>query len=118
MNFGEAIMDLRKRQRLKQKDLAKELNISATHLSLIEHGHQKPSVDLMSAIAQYFGLPITALLFKALDVKQVDNKEQRKYFKAAEPIVDALINYLISGESKTKGRKPEVRFKQRKRTIA
>lgn len=36
--------------RLKQKDLAKKLNISGAKLSLIMNGKQKPDVDFLKAI--------------------------------------------------------------------
>lgn len=108
MNIGEVIVDLRKQKGLKQKELAKGLKISAAYLSQVEHNEQKPSVALIANIANYFDLPITALFFRALEIDKLESKEQRKYYKTAKPVVDALINYLLSGESPPSGKDPLV----------
>jgi transcriptional regulator with XRE-family HTH domain len=95
MNIGEVIVSLRKQSRIRQKELANSLGITATYLSLIETNQTKASISLLSRIANYFNLPLNALLFKAFDVNSITDAEKRKYFKAATPIVDALIEYLL-----------------------
>lgn len=98
MNIGEVILELRKQKGVKQKELAKELKISATYLSLVESNEKKPSVALIANIANYFDLPVTAILFKALEHNNINDKEQKKYIKAAKPVVEALISFLLSDE--------------------
>jgi antitoxin component HigA of HigAB toxin-antitoxin module len=43
-------------RKLKQKDLAKELNVSTAKLSLILSGKQKPDVDFLKAVHQRLGV--------------------------------------------------------------
>lgn len=118
MNIGEVIVNLRKQKGIKQKDLAKSLGITATHLSLIENNVNKPSVTLLSGIANYFDLPVTAIIFKALNSDELENKEQKKYFKAAEPIIDALIQFLLPGDNTAKGKDSLVHIKSKPRKTA
>jgi transcriptional regulator with XRE-family HTH domain len=113
MKIGEVIVTLRKQKKVKQKDLADSLEISATYLSLIEHGEQRPSIALIARIADFFDLPVTAILFKALGSENAKSKRQKKYFEAAEPIVDSLIQYLLSGDSASKGKNPLAKVKQK-----
>jgi putative transcriptional regulator len=116
MNIGEVIVDLRKQKGVKQKDLATALDISAAYLSQVEHNEEKPSVSLIANIANYFDLPVTAIFFKALDIDKLKNSEQRKYFKTAKPVVDALISYLLSDENPAKGKDPSRKTNRRVKT--
>lgn len=113
MKIGEVIVTLRKQKGVKQKDLAESLGITATYLSLIEHGEQKPSIALISSIANYFDLPITVILYKALGLENAKSKNQKKYFEAAEPIVNSLIQYLLSGDNTSKGKNPLAKVKHK-----
>lgn len=95
MNIGEVIVNLRKQRGVKQKELANSLGITATYLSLVETNQSKASITLLSNIASYFDLPLNALLFKSLEIDKIKDSEKKKYFMAATPIVDALIDYLL-----------------------
>lgn len=111
MLLGELVVNLRNQKGVKQKDLAEHLGISATHLSLIESDRSKPSPALIKSIADYFGLPVSALLYKAIN-KEATTKEQKKFQEVADPVVDALINFLISDDSKKERRnRPPVSIK-------
>jgi transcriptional regulator with XRE-family HTH domain len=112
MKIGEVIVNLRKQKGVKQKDLAVSVGISATYLSLIEHNEQKPSIDVIAKIAGYFDLPVTSLLFMAMNFDDLKNKEQQKYFRAAKPIIDSLIEYLLSDNSTSKGKDRLARVRQ------
>jgi len=118
MKIGDAIVNLRKQKGVKQKDLAECVGVTATYLSQVEHGQQKPSMDLIAKIASYFELPVTSLIYLALDLDSLENKEQKKYFKSAQPIIDKLINFLLSDTNTTKGTGPlgkvEHKLKRRK----
>lgn len=49
-NIGALIRSKRKRARVKQLTLAKDCNVTATHLSQVERGIQTPSITLLRAI--------------------------------------------------------------------
>lgn len=47
--MGNRIKIRRKELRIKQAELAEQLNISNNHMSSIENGRQKPSLDILRA---------------------------------------------------------------------
>jgi HTH-type transcriptional regulator/antitoxin HigA len=49
-------------QRLKQKDMAKELGVSDTKLSLIMNGRQKPDVQVLKSLHDKYGVNAETLL--------------------------------------------------------
>jgi transcriptional regulator with XRE-family HTH domain len=106
MKIGEVIVGLRKKQGVKQKELASAIGVSATYLSQVEHDAEKPSVIVLSKIAEYFNLPITVLIYQAMALEADNGKEQKRYIKAAEPIINALVNYLLPGDKSNKGKDP------------
>ena len=54
MKIGQKIKTLRLSKGIKQKDLAKEINIDATYLCAIEHCSKQPSLKLLNKVAKYF----------------------------------------------------------------
>lgn len=56
MTFGERVRDLRKEQRVSQRDLAGRAGIDFTYLSKIENGRaEPPSEDAIRRIAEELG---------------------------------------------------------------
>ncbi|MED1419056.1 XRE family transcriptional regulator [Bacillus smithii] len=75
MHIGNIIKRLRKEHNLTQEDLAKILNVRPTAVSAWESGRNKPLIDKVNMMAQYFGVP-TSYFFtnesKSLKSKTVD----------------------------------------------
>ncbi len=65
MNLGLNLKTLRTSKSISQKELAKELGITPTYLSLIENGNKKPSLSLIEKFAQILEIPL-ALIFSEL----------------------------------------------------
>lgn len=59
--IGGKLRQLRRQRNLTQAELAKELDISASYLNLIEHNRRKITVALLLKLAQKFGLEISDL---------------------------------------------------------
>jgi repressor LexA len=57
LHIGQTIRKLRKEHNLTQEDLAKILNVRPTSVSAWESGRNKPLIDKVNMMAQYFGLP-------------------------------------------------------------
>ena len=60
--FATRLSTLRKAQGMTQQGLAEALNISLEHLSKMERGKRKPSIDLIVAMAYYFHVSTDYLL--------------------------------------------------------
>ena len=98
MNVGEVIVNLRKQKGVEQQEFAKSLGKSIPYISLIENNKKRPSVPLLAQIAAYFDIPVATLIFKAIEKTAAKNQKQKAFFEAATPIVNKLINYLLSEE--------------------
>ncbi len=60
-HIGGKLRQLRRQRGLTQAELAKELEISASYLNLIEHNRRKITVGILLKLAQKFGLEINDL---------------------------------------------------------
>jgi transcriptional regulator with XRE-family HTH domain len=61
--LGLVIKQSRINNGLTQKSLAAELSISARHLLRIEHGHEKPSYDLLRRLIRRLKIPTDQIFF-------------------------------------------------------
>ena len=59
--FGRRLHTLRKIHQLTQVQLSMNLNISVQHLCNIENGQRRPSIELMTQMAEYFHLSLDFL---------------------------------------------------------
>ncbi len=60
-NLGPVIRQARKAHKLKQKDLAKKVNVKPNYISMIENGHKEPSLDVLKLIALELDLSLDAI---------------------------------------------------------
>ncbi|MBS6396458.1 MAG: helix-turn-helix transcriptional regulator [Clostridiales bacterium] len=61
-DFATCLQTLRKTQGMTQEEMAEALNISLEHLSKMERGKRKPSIDLIVAMTCYFHVSTDYLL--------------------------------------------------------
>ena len=71
--FATRLSTLRKSQGMTQEEMAEVLNISLEHLSKMERGKRKPSIDLIIAMACYFHVS-TDYLLMGKDHDMVDSR--------------------------------------------
>lgn len=67
------IYELRHKHGISQERLAEELNVSRASVSLYENGSNIP-VDILKAIAEYFGITIDYLLKRTHDYRNKNEK--------------------------------------------
>ena len=96
MNLGNVIAKFRKAKNVESKAMADSLGISATYLSLIETNKKKPSPEMLSAIADYFDIPVSVFLFQVLEAKDFKKPENREIFESAKPLIDGILSLLIT----------------------
>ena len=61
-NFAERLKELRLEKDLKQAELAKEVDISLSIISMYENGLRKPGMDAIIALSNYFNVSTDYLL--------------------------------------------------------
>lgn len=80
--FGRILADLRKNEGLTQKQLAKVLNVSESTLAHYEQGGTLPNIYILSALADYFKVPVDYLLGRC--------QNKIEYTKMNEKISDSM----------------------------
>lgn len=84
IRFSEIVKMLRKKESLKQVDLAKKLGIDRSSISNYENGNRTPSPDFLISLSEHFNVSIDFLL---------KGKSYRS--KSSKP-TDAILNELMA----------------------
>lgn len=90
MGLGDAILTMRKRKNMLQKDLAAKAKISSSHLSLIEQDKTDVNIKTLEAIADALEIPLPILFFISMSEEDVPEKKRDNY-----SIISSMINGLI-----------------------
>ena len=70
MNFGERVKIERNKRDWSQEKLADKLYVSRQAISKWENGHNYPSIEIIIAISDLFGLTIDELLRSDMELKE------------------------------------------------
>jgi len=65
MQLGGVIKHYRKREKMRQYELAELLEVTQSYLSQIENNKRYPSIDLLKELADAFGLLVSHMIFIA-----------------------------------------------------
>lgn len=69
MNFGNTILNLRKKKQITQEELAAELGVTAAAVSKWENNCTLPDIMMLCALADYFEVTTDELLGRQKEVK-------------------------------------------------
>ena len=67
-SIGNRIRIIRRRQMITQEELAFQIGTSPTHISNIENGKKKPSLEKLSQISEVLGVSISNLIYNNSDI--------------------------------------------------
>ncbi|MCI0530474.1 MAG: helix-turn-helix domain-containing protein [candidate division Zixibacteria bacterium] len=81
--FGRRLRELRQGKSLTIKQLAHELKISYMHLSNIEVGYKKPSMEVVHDVAEFFGVDKEELKILAAQIPDDISEILQKHPKDA-----------------------------------
>ena len=92
MNFGRAIRIVRTAHGLTKAQLARQLSIGASHLSLIERGQRKPSMEVLGEISAVLRIPPHLLALLASEPGDLDDpKNAEQVAELARSLVRVLV---------------------------
>lgn len=81
MNYGRAIKMLRVSRGLQQRQLAKQLDVDSSYISLLESGKRSPSLELLQTLGEKLHVPAYLILLLASDdpdLQGMDTKQAQK----------------------------------------
>ena len=95
MKYGLAIRVIRSRRKLSQKDLANQIGVNASFLSLLEAGKRQPSTETLEDICKVLQVPMYLLMLLASEKKELKGISSAQ----AAQLGQQLLNVLLSSES-------------------
>ena len=103
MDFAKRLKELRASRGLTQDDLARELNLVKSSISMYENGKRKPSFEVLEAIADYFNVNMDTLYSSApVFVPSLKRVPMRGYAAAGQPLenLDGQDTYYVETDSR------------------
>jgi transcriptional regulator with XRE-family HTH domain len=110
-DIGKRILDLRKRKKLTQQQLAEIIGVTSVHLSNIETGNALPGVEIVIRMADYFGVSTDWILREnnpglndkvgddmAVLLSDCSPSERQFYEKVLKSTKEALRDYEDKGK--------------------
>lgn len=98
MTVGEKIVELRQKNNVYQKDLAKFLGVGVSCLSLWEKGQRQISVEQLKKVAEFFNVSIDYLTGLSPIEKEELTEEERELIEIIKELneeqTQELSNYL------------------------
>lgn len=85
------LVELRKKRKLTQKELADKLGIARTTYSGYENGNREPDFDTVQKLADFFGVSIDYLVGRVNNQKEIlSDKERRMYGAVGNMSIEEL----------------------------
>ena len=103
MDFAKRLKELRASRGLTQDDLARELNLVKSSISMYENGKRKPSFEVLEAIADYFNVNMDTLYSSApVFVPSLKRVPMLGYAAAGQPLenLDGQDTYYVKTDSR------------------
>nr|DAW14090.1 MAG TPA: Repressor protein CI [Caudoviricetes sp.] len=103
MDFAKRLKELRVSRGLTQDDLARELKLVKSSISMYENGKRKPSFEVLEAIADYFNVNMDTLYSSApVFVPSLKRVPMLGYAAAGQPLenLDGQDTYYVETDSR------------------
>lgn len=103
MDFAKRLKELRASRGLTQDDLARELNLAKSSISMYENGNRKPSFEVLEAIADYFNVNMDTLYSSApVFVPSLKRVPMLGYAAAGQPLenLDGQDTFYVETDSR------------------
>ena len=97
---GHILRLLRESLDLRQEDVAKELKITASYLSLIEHNKKQPSHDVLLKLANRYKVPFQLLMWDENDLKRTTNPKERELVGKMDKFMQQLYFLVMKRDGK------------------
>jgi transcriptional regulator with XRE-family HTH domain len=94
MDYGRAIRIVRTAYGLSQGELADRLSIGPSHLSLLEAGKRKPSLEVLEEVSKELKVPMHLMTLLASDAADLEDGRNADEVAA---LARDLLRILVSG---------------------
>lgn len=94
MNIGDALKNIRKKAKITQLKMSKDIGISQTYLSQIENGERIPSIGVLEQISSFHGIPLGVMMWYSVESADV-KKEKQDIYNKLKPTIDKIIEDIF-----------------------
>jgi transcriptional regulator with XRE-family HTH domain len=105
MDYGKGIRIARAVAGIRQKQLAKLSGLDASHISLIEKGKRRPSLEALEKLSKALNIPQDLLVLLSAEPFDLKSRTPEEIMRAAESLASTLFAYTPSRETKNHGRR-------------
>jgi transcriptional regulator with XRE-family HTH domain len=77
LQIGQTLKDLRAARHLTQQDLASQLGISASYLSLLERSKRRTTRKILRGLSDYLKVPAGYFVIQAMEVTGLEPRHQK-----------------------------------------
>lgn len=92
VKIGERIKEMRKAKGIKQKDMAKKLNINVSTYANYENGYREPSLDILFNISDIFNVSVDELIGLELpEVSPEKLEEEAEWYESHKELFNETI---------------------------
>jgi transcriptional regulator with XRE-family HTH domain len=101
LRIGQTLKDLRAARRLTQQDLADDLGLSASYLSLLESGKRRTTGRIVRALADYLGLPAGYFVIEAMQLEKLQPRHREVIEELRRELVEPALQRAFAKRQKT-----------------
>lgn len=92
MALKDVLKSLRKQKGLTQDQLAAEMGLSKSTISMYENGNRKPDYEVLEAFADIFNVDMNTLLDSTSSSKKLTSRDERDIAKTLASLKETLEN--------------------------
>jgi transcriptional regulator with XRE-family HTH domain len=102
MDYGKALRIARAIAGVQQKKLAELAEVDPSHISLIEKGKRKPSVDTIEKLASALQIPQNLLMLLAAEPEDLDTKDPTELERSVHALADLILRRATHSKFRSK----------------
>lgn len=88
MKIGKTIKLIRTLKGIKQKELAKKINITHNYLSAVENDKKEPSLVLLNKLSKFLEVPLSLLFIENIDFSSMPKEQMDLFLKFKNIVVE------------------------------
>jgi len=100
LRIGQTLKDLRAARSLTQQDLADDLGMSASYLSLLESGKRRTTGKILRGLADYLGLPAGYFVIEAMQLDALESRHREVIEELRRELVEPALQRAFAKRPK------------------
>ena len=100
LRIGQTLKDLRAARSLTQQDLANDLGMSASYLSLLESGKRRTTGKVLRGLAEYLGVPAGYFVIEAMELDALEPRHREVIQELRRELVEPALQRAFAKRPK------------------